>query len=420
MARYIINGGQKLSGSIQVSGNKNAILPCIAACLLTDQDITLENVPQIADVKVLLQILEELGVKVEKGEHNLKLNAKEVKGSKLPKQLTSKLRASILLVGPMLSRAGKAEFTHPGGDIIGKRTIEPHLTGFRKLGFSIESEDRDYRAYRIDDLKVGLVNIFLDEASCTATENLIMASVLGKSSVILKNCAKEPQIVDLCNLLNLMGAQISGVGEATLKIIGVDKLRGAEYRISSDYIEWVTYAIASSITGGQIEIQNATLKDMEPVTVAMEKMGINLREENNSIQVSCNKIIAHPKLHTNIWPGFPTDLMSVFIVLATQADGVSLMHDWMYESRMFFADKLISMGANITIADPHRVVIYGPTKLHGRELETPDIRAGMALVLAALVAQGESIIHRAQLIERGYENVVENLSSLGAKIQKVD
>jgi UDP-N-acetylglucosamine 1-carboxyvinyltransferase len=420
VARYIIEGGNSLNGKIKISGNKNAILPCIAAALLTSEEIILRNVPKIADVKIILEILKGLGASVEFNEEFLKIRVENINSTELPRELTTKLRASILLVGPLLARSGEVKFYHPGGDVIGKRSIDTHLEGFKELGFDLIKEDREYHA-KTNPTNHKSSEIYLEDPSVTGTENLVLTAVLGNSEVTLKNCAKEPHVVDLCHMLNLMGAQIEGVGNSTLKITGVDSLHGTDFTIGPDYLELGAYAIASVITKGNIEMENCPLKDLEPVVAGFKKMGVKLFEQDGVVKVHCeklNSISEFPGLYVNIWPGFPTDLMSVFIVLATQAQGITLLHDWMYESRMFFVDKLISMRANIIIADPHRVLVYGPTDLKGRDLETPDIRAGMALLLAALIAKGTSTIHKAQLIERGYENVVEKLKSLGANITR--
>ncbi len=420
MTKYIIEGGKKLQGKMKISGNKNSILPCLAACLLTDQEVTLHNVPNISDVEVFLEILKFLGAKVEKKDNWVKICCLKINKHNLPEDFASKLRASVLLVGPLLARVGKVSFSHPGGDVIGKRSITTHLAGFEKIGFEFKINDLKYVGERSKKTSVDLA-VFLEEASVTATENLLLGATLGQSQITLKNCATEPHVVDLCNLLIQMGANITGVGSSTLVVRGVSKLGPADFTIGSDYIELGTYAAMAAFTSGQIEITNGCLDDLEPILLPLQNMGLKFScLSNNLITVSSGKIVALPKLNTNIWPGFPTDLMSVMIVLATQARGVSLMHDWMYESRMFFVDKLISMGAHIHIADPHRVFISGPTKLSGRNLETPDIRAGMALVLAALVAKGQSVINRAELIERGYENVVEKLTKLGANIKRLE
>lgn len=407
-----------MQGKVRISGNKNSILPCLAACLLTEEDVTLRNVPKISDVDVFSELLQELGAGVERGDDWIRVRCEKVQKTDLREELVGKLRASVLLAGPLLSRKGQVNFPPPGGDVIGRRSIDTHLEGFKELGFKFKSADRYYHGWgkicREDK------EIFLSEASVTATENLLLASVLGSSTIALKNCAEEPHVVDLCRLLVSMGARIEGVGASTLKVTGVKKLSGTDFTIRSDHVEFGTFAVAAAITGGKIEIDTTYLTDLESVIFPLTKMGVCFEEGKNSLIVSAGKLVSIPKLRVDTWPGFPTDMMSVAIVLATQARGVSLMHDWMYESRMFFVDKLISMGANITIADPHRVLVYGSTKLSGRSLETPDIRAGMALLLAALIAKGTSEINRAELIERGYENVVEKLASLGANIQRID
>lgn len=421
MAKYIIEGGIRLKGEVKISGNKNSVLPCMAACLLTDEEVTLKNCPDISDVKVFMEILMGLGVEITRvSQDEIKLRAAKVSGEVLPKELTSRLRASVLLVGPLMARLGKIEFYHPGGDIIGKRSIDTHIKGFRSLGYDFEREDKRYLGKRTRHVSES-TSIFLEEPSVTATENLILAAVLGKGETVIKNCAEEPHVVDLCNLLVKMGAKISGIGSSTLKIEPVEKLKGAEFKIGQDYVEIGTYAIAAAITYGSITLTNCTLEDMEPITLPLQEFGVQIHKySDNKVKVSAEQLKSVERLHVRPWPGFPTDLMSVFIVLATQAPGVTLLHDWMYESRMFFVDKLINMGASIIIADPHRVLVHGPSKLVGRELETPDIRAGMALVLASLVARGTSVINKAELIERGYENVVGTLHRLGVNIQRID
>lgn len=421
MAKYVIEGGARLNGIVKISGNKNSVLPCLAACLLTEEEVTLTNCPQISDVKVFLEILRGLGVEISENlSGEIKLRARNINAESLPKDLTSRLRASVLLIGPLLSRLGKVEFYHPGGDIIGRRSIDTHIKGLRNLGFEFEREDKKYLGKRTKAVDFD-VTIFLEEPSVTATENLILASVLGKGTNTLKNCAMEPHVLDLCNLLSKMGANIFGVGSTTLVIEGVERLNGAKFRIGQDFVEIGTYAVAAAITQGKITLTNTTMEDLEPVLLPLEGFGVTVQKyKDDEIKVWAESIKAVERLHVRPWPGFPTDLMSVFIVLATQATGVTLLHDWMYESRMFFVDKLINMGASIIIADPHRVLVHGPSKLIGRELETPDIRAGMALVLASLCGKGESIINKAELIERGYEDVVGNLIRLGVNIQRID
>lgn len=414
--RYIINGGKQLIGKIQSSGNKNAVFPSMAAALLSQEEVILENVPDIKDTEVLIEIIKKLGVSVSKKDSVVRINAKNLKHSNLPKELVTKLRGSIVLVGSLLGRLGRVTFHHPGGDIIGKRSIEIHLEGFKALKVDLERNDLKYSLSCLEDTRE--TNFFLPEASVTAAQNLILFSALGKRVVTLKNCPREPQIVDLCNLLIQMGAKISGTGTDTLVICGVEKLSGTKFRLGIDYIELGTYAIAACVTGGRITVAGLDSTDLEPVLFPLTRFGVEVQRNGSEMTFAAGKLRSVPKLITNIWPGFPTDMMSAAIVLATQSKGVTLCHDWMYESRMFFVDKLITMGANITLADPHRVFVYGPTRLRGRELDTPDIRAGMALVLAALLARGRSIIHRAELIERGYEDVVSKLRSLGAEIER--
>lgn len=417
--KYKINGGHKLNGNVRVSGNKNSIFPCFAAALLTSEEVILENISELKDTEVLVQIIKKLGVSIERKGSTLKIKATEIKHINLPEDLMVKLRGSIVLVGALLARLGKVNFYHPGGDVIGRRSIEAHLEGFKALGAKLIKKEPKF-SLSFDKESSGSREVFLQEASVTATENLILASVLGKEVVILRNCAKEPHILDLCKILLQMGAKIEGIGTDNLRIVGVENLRGTKFRIGIDYVEVGTYIVATAISGGQVEIEGLDDTFLEPVTNPLKSFGILLERKGNSLIVYPSRLKSISKLVTNIWPGFPTDLMSVAIVLATQSKGMTLCHDWMYEGRMFFIDKLITMGAKITLADPHRVIVSGPSKLRGRVLETPDIRAGMALILGALAAKGKSVINQAELIERGYEDVVGKLTSLGADITRVE
>ncbi len=418
--KYIINGGHALKGRIHISGNKNSVFPCIAAALLTDEEVVLENISDLKDTQVLIQILKRLGVEAKQSDSKVVIAASEIKRFSLPEDLMLKLRGSIVLVGALLGRLGRVNFYHPGGDIIGKRSIETHIEGFKALGAEIKRNDLKYALDLPQKTQGEVIDIFLSEASVTATENLILASVLSKNIVTLRNCAKEPHILDLTQMLIQMGAKIEGAGTDTLKITGVEKLRGTKFSIGADYIEAGTYIVAAAITGGEIKIEGLGNAFLEPAFVPLREFGVNIQNIDGAILVQPSKLKSISKLVTNIWPGFPTDLMSVAIVLATQARGMTLCHDWMYEGRMFFIDKLINMGAKITLADPHRVLVYGPSRLRGRDLESPDIRAGMALVVAALAAKGQSTICQAELIERGYEDVVEKLRSLGVEIKRVE
>ncbi len=416
--KYIINGGRRLTGEIQVSGNKNAVFPCVAAALLTDQEIILENIPQIKDVDILVQILKSLDVSVKYEKNTLTIQADGLRRYALPADLSVKLRGSIVLVGGLLGRMKRVSFHHPGGDVIGKRSIETHLEGFELLGAKVEKDDLNFSINFPEKLSEEDTNIFLTEASVTATENLILAAVLGQRTIKLRNCPKEPHVVDLCKLLVQMGASMEGIGTDTLTIKAVERLNGTRFKVGVDPIEIGTYAIAAAVTGGNIKINGIDDTDLDPIYCVLEKLGVSIEKTDDAVLCWGGNLKAIGKIQTNIWPGFPTDLMSVAIVLATQCKGITLCHDWMYESRMFFVDKLIAMGASITLADPHRALIYGPSSLKPRELETPDIRAGMGLVLAALIAKGESVINRAELIERGYEDVVGKLRSLGADIER--
>lgn len=418
--KYIINGGHRLEGTVCVSGNKNSIFPCIGAALLTEEEVVLENVSNLKDTEVLVQILRRLGVTIEKDKSTLRIKASQIRQFSLPEGLMAKLRGSIVLAGAILGRLGRVNFYYPGGDIIGKRSIETHLEGFKALGAILKKSNSKFSLSNLQNSDSCSFDIFLPEASVTAVENLILASVLGNREVTLRNCAKEPHVLDLCKMLIQMGAQIEGAGTDTLKITGVSKLHGTKFRIGADYIEVGTYVVAAAVTGGKVRIEGAEGAFLDPALVPLRSFGIKVEEKEGVIFVYPSKLKSTQKLVTNIWPGFPTDLMSVAIVLATQSKGVVLCHDWMYEGRMFFTDKLITMGAKITLADPHRVLVYGPDKLRGRNLATPDIRAGMALVVAALVARGKSVINQAELIERGYEGVVEKLRSLGADIQRAE
>lgn len=415
--KYKINGGHKLEGKVHISGSKNSVFPCVAAALLTNEEVVLENVSNLRDTEVLIAILKKLGVSVDKNKSTLIIKASNISKFSLPKDLMGRLRGSIVLAGALLGRLGRVNFYHPGGDIIGKRSIETHLTAFRELGVVVKKNNLKY-SLSLNQNKNS--DIFLAEASVTATENLVLSSVIGTGQVILRNCAKEPHILDLCRMLNQMGAGIKGVGGDTLKITGVGKLNGVKFRISADYLEIGTYIIASAVTGGQIKIEGIEEEDLDPILSPLANFGIKMERNEGSITVYPSKLKSISKLTTNIWPGFPTDLMSVAIVLSTQSRGITLCHDWMYEGRMFFTDKLISMGAKIILADPHRVLVYGPGRLRGRILESPDIRAGMALVVAALCAKGKSIINQAELIERGYEDVTVKLKALGADITRED
>ncbi|MGB9911171.1 MAG: UDP-N-acetylglucosamine 1-carboxyvinyltransferase [Microgenomates group bacterium] len=419
MAKFIIEGGKKLKGEVWVSGNKNSVLPLMAACLLTDEDCVLENVPRIGDVIVLGELMKDLGAKIEGlGTNRLVINCRGVKKYHLNPLLVSKLRASILLLGPLLARFRKALLRHPGGCMVGRRPVDIHFQALEKLGAKILVGEENYEA----ELKKPKANrIFLTEVSVTATENAMLLASLIPGKTIIEDAACEPHIQDLGEFLNLMGAKIKGLGTNRIEIEGVKKLHGATFKVGPDYIDAGTFAIIGAVTQGEIKIRGIRFQDFPMISYYFQKIGMKFKLNKESLEVYPSKLQPSlNKFQTRPWPGFPTDLMSPFIVLATQAQGVSLCHDWMYESRMFFVDKLITMGANITLCDPHRVIVAGPTKLRGKELESPDIRAGMALICAALCAEGKSEIGKIEIIERGYERIEERLKSLGAEIKRVE
>ncbi|OGD84633.1 UDP-N-acetylglucosamine 1-carboxyvinyltransferase [Candidatus Curtissbacteria bacterium RBG_13_40_7] len=416
MATFEIIGDKKLSGKITVGGNKNAVLPIMAACLLTKETCVLENVPKISDVKIMSSLLELSGVKISGiGTNRLTITAEKVSPTEFSPALTEKLRASVLLLGPTLARIGSIKIGYPGGDIIGRRSLDSHIQALSALGARIVEENNVFIAKAA---KLTGSEIFLQEASVTATENAIMAATCAKGKTIIRRAASEPHVIDLCQFLVKMGAQISGIGSNVLEIWGVEKLSGATHSIRPDHIEIGTFAILAAVTGGRVEISPIIKEDLEMILLILSKFAVEYKLTENTLIVSGGRLNAVEKVVTDVWPGFPTDLMAPMIVLATQAEGVTILHDWMYESRMFFVDKLLSMGAKVEICDPHRVLVYGPTKLHGQRLDTPDIRAGMALVIAALAARGKSQIDKVELIERGYENIVQRLSELGAGIKK--
>ncbi len=425
MARFRIEGGRPIGGLFDPHGNKNAVLPMLASVLLTDQPVAINNVPLISDIRVMLELLEALGVEVQTNGHTVVLCARRIKSTVLDEKLCAQVRASILFAGPLTARHGSATIFPPGGDVIGRRRLDPHFHGLRALGVEIETK----RAYRFNADRLHAADIILDEASVTATENIMMAATLAKGTTILYNAACEPHVQDLAHLLNRMGACIGGIGANRLTIEGVEQLRGVEYNVQPDHIEIGSFIAASVATGGALTISGVGDSPALPVIQrTFSRLGVNWRIERGSLQVESSpgrKILpdldsATPKIEDGIWPAFPSDLMSVFIVLATQTCGTTLFFEKMFESRMYFVDHLMGMGANIIQCDPHRVVVIGPTQLRGGMLTTPDIRAGMAMLIAACCAEGESIIKNAKIIDRGYEAVEDRLTALGACIVRED
>lgn len=421
---FTIEGGTPLRGEIVPSGNKNAALPALAATLLTDEPVILHNLPAIRDVQTMGALLQTLGVEVQQHDpHSWELNARGVSAPRAPQeveQFVQAIRGSILITGPLLARLGEAVIPAPGGDVIGRRRVDTHFLAFEALGARVtEGQYYGVKAERLHG-----ADILLDEASVTGTENAVMAAVLAQGTTIIRNAASEPHVQDLCQLLNAMGAQIEGIGTNALVIQGVEKLHGAEFTISADHVEVGSYIALAAATRGELLIRNAGAQHLRMIKMVFERLGVTfeLRGEDVFVPAEQSRVIAPdmgkaiPTIKDAPWPAFPADLMSMTLVLATQCDGVVLFHDHMFESRLFFVDKLIPMGARIVLCDPHRALSYGPSPLHGDEMESPDIRAGMALLVAALAAEGQSIIRNIRQIDRGYERIEDKLRPLGAQI----
>lgn len=423
MDKFIIEGGHPLSGEITASGNKNSALPILSACLLTDQPIILHNVPDILDAKTMRALLESLGVSITTLDtHTWKIQAKDVRPADLDPELCRNIRASILLAGPMTARTGNLHLSPPGGDVIGRRRVDTHILALRALGADVHyNRDFTFKAKKL----IG-ADILLDEASVTATENAIMACATAEGKSIIRNAASEPHIQELCHFLNTLGARVENIGSNTLKIEGVKYLNGGEFIIGPDYLEVVSFIGASVVTHGSIRIKNAGHEYLNMIQLVFHRLGVDWKIDGNDIVVPAEQSLtiepdlggAIPEISVMPWPAFPTDLMSIAIVIATQSKGTILFHDWMYPSRMFFTDKLVGMGAHIILCDPHRCIVQGPSKLYGERMEGPDIRAGMALLLATLSADGCSTIRNVGQIDRGYERIDEKLAALGAVIKR--
>lgn len=423
MEKFIIEGGHSLQGDFTPSGNKNAALPILAATLLTDEPIILHNVPNILDVIAMKNLLESLGVSIiELDENSWQIQAKEISFKNLDPDLCRRIRASILLAGPMVARTGNLILPPPGGDVIGRRRLDTHILALKKLGVEVHYD----RSFHFVAKTLTGADILLDEASVTATENAIMACVTAKGQSIIRNAASEPHIQELCHFLNKMGAKIYNIGSNTLNIEGVASLHGCEFTIGPDYLEVISYVGAAAVTKGEITIHNAGNQYLDMIRLVFQRIGIIWETNGNDLFVPKDQpLIIEPDLGNAIpeisvmpWPSFPTDLMSIAIVVATQSKGSMLFHDWMYPSRMYFTDKLVGMGAQIVLCDPHRCIVQGPTRLYSENLESPDIRAGMSLVLAALSAKGTSVLRNIRQIDRGYEKVEKKLSNLGAHITR--
>ena len=420
---FVIEGGHRLSGRIRAAGNKNGALPILAACLLTDQRVTLENVPRIRDVETMVELLQQLGADAQwTAANTVSVCAATITTSEIDASLANRIRASFLLAGPLLARVGRASVPPPGGDVIGRRRLDPHLHAFEQLGAVVEIGDR----YEMRADKLAGTEIFLDEASVMATENAVMAASLIPGDTVIRNAACEPHVQDLCRFLVSLGAHIDGISSNVLHIQGVDRLSGGSHRIAPEHIEVASFIGLAAVTGSDVTIDDAAPDDLISILPAFERLGVRVEIQGTSVHVPAGQelVIQNdiggqiPKIEDGPWPAFPADLTSIALAVATQAEGTILIFEKMFENRLFFVDKLVSMGARIILCDPHRAIVAGPAKLYAQRMSSPDIRAGMALVIAALCAEGTSIIGNVGEIDRGYERIDERLRALGAVIDR--
>ena len=423
--RFVVQGGVPLRGTIRPTGNKNAALPILAATMMADGPVTLDNLPRIRDVETMLALLADLGAEIGwQGANTVRIDTGNCENKPLDPELCANIRASILMAGPLLARFRKVVLPPPGGDVIGRRRIDTHFLALERLGTEVRVGDR----YELETSELVGADIFLDEPSVTATENALMAAVAATGKTVIRNAAAEPHVQDLARMLVAMGAHIKGIGSNVLTIEGVETLSGTKYAIGPDHIEVGSFIGLAAVTNGDLTIEDVRGEDLRSTLMGFDRLGIRPRLDGNRLIVDPNQerriradLGGHvPKLEDGPWPAFPADQMSIAIVTATQCEGMLLVFEKMFESRLFFVDKLIGMGARIVLCDPHRAVIAGPSPLKGGVVESPDIRAGMAMLLAALAAEGESTIHNIGQIDRGYERIDERLRSLGAIIERVD
>ena len=416
MAKLRIVGGRRLSGRITVEGNKNSALPLLAACLLTDQECVLTNVPRIRDVEVLLQLMAGLGATVEgAGTGTLRIRCRTITTDRPDPVLVGKLRGSVLLLGPLLARYGSARLAQPGGDFPTRRTIFTHLQALEELG-AVQLDEPGHAL----DARRGLTgaSFYLDEASVTGTETALLAAAAAKGRTEIRHAAMEPHVVELCRFLRSMGVSIEGEGTSTIRVEAPARFSGAEHRLDGDYIEAGSWGVTAAITGGDIEVKGARTLDLEVVATPLRRMGLKCRFDNDRLIVELAPLTALGRITTGLWLGFPSDMISLVTVLATQADGRTLVHDWLYELRLFALEQLSAMRAGLFLCDPHRIIVSGPTRLRGRLLDARDLRSGMALIAAALAAEGESVVTPLETVERGYASLVDRLRSLGAQVER--
>jgi len=417
MSKLLIEGGRSLSGLVEVGGNKNAALPLLAACLLTDEECVLDNVPRIGDVEVMARLLTDLGAEVQGlGTTRLRVRCRELVRDEPDRAMVGRLRGSVLLMGPLLARRGRARLAAPGGDFPARRTISIHLEALGAMG-AREREGPGHELEAPDGLRGA--SFYLEEASVTGTETALLAAAAARGVTEIRHAACEPHVVELCRFLRAMGAEISGEGSSTVRVVGGHRLRGAGHRLEGDYIEAGSWAVVAAITRGEIEIRGARADHIEVVSSALSRMGIRCTVEEGVFRVERSVPTSMRRITTGVWPAFPSDLVSLLTVLATQAEGRTLVHDWMYELRLFALEQLSGMGADLFLCDPHRIIVSGPTRLRGRALDSRDLRSGMALIAAALAADGASSVEPLETVERGYARLVETLKSLGGRVEKV-
>ena len=427
MEKFIVEGGTPLKGEITPAGNKNEALPVLAAVLLTDQPVTVRNIPDINDIRDMMELLRGLGTEIEKlDDHAYRFQTSEIRSDQPEPVRARRIRGSILLAGSLLARHGGITLAAPGGDRIGMRRLDTHLLVLEQLG--ARTEDRAGRSFRfvLPDGRFRGNRIFLDEASVTATGNAIMAAVMAEGTTVLENAASEPHIQGLCAMLQAMGARIEGIGTNRLTIEGVDSLSGCDHTLLADHTEVGSFIGLAAVTGGEILIRDAGLENLRMIRLMFRRLGVETMEQGNDLWVPGNQEMviradlddAIPKIDDGPWPAFPSDLTSIMTVVATQCRGTVLIFEKMFENRLFWVDRLISMGARIILCDLHRAVVVGPSRLNGDFMTTPDIRAGMALLIAALGAQGTSEIHNIQQVDRGYERIDQRLGALGARIRR--
>ena len=416
MASLKIEGGRPLSGRVAVEGNKNSALPLIAACLLTDQPCEITNVPQIRDVEVLLELIESLGGRVDgKGSGTLRIQCQRVSGDRPDPAMVGRLRGSVLLLGPLLARTGSARLAPPGGDFPARRTISTHLSALKAMGV-VPLDEPGHAMHAPKGLKGA--SFRLDEASVTGTETALLAAAAADGPSEIRHAAMEPHVVELCEFLQAMGVGVEGLGSPTLRVHPPGTLRGARHRLAGDYIEAGSWGVVAAITRGDIEVTGARSADLEVIAAPLKSMGLDCSYDDDTLSVRPSSLRAVRRITTGLWPGFPSDLISLVTVLATQADGRTLVHDWLYELRLFALEQMSAMRADLFLCDPHRIIVSGPTKLLGRGLDSRDLRSGMALIAAALAAEGESRVAPLETVERGYSSLIDRLRSLGAQVER--